>query len=120
VAVKTDLPFFFGFLTVSELFADTDENASAQAEFLFGYSRIGYFGEGSVNLDDSTVAKSADILIFGAYGTSSEICFFREDFFGDSVRILCASPTLFPFTDLERIVFSSIATAYLPMRTAIP
>lgn len=121
VAFRTDEPFFFEFLTVSHIDADSkSKSPSAHAEFLFGYTRISYFSANAPALDRSTCAMNAELLVFGALGAPPEIYFSKDEFVGNGARILCAAPYILPFTSSEGIVFSPSATVYIPMHTEEP
>ncbi|MBE6655476.1 MAG: ComEC/Rec2 family competence protein [Ruminococcaceae bacterium] len=121
VAFAKDKPFFFRFLTVSSIVEGRGSSSpnSVFAEFLFGYSRIGYFSANALGFSLADDARAADLLIFGAYPSQPKYSFRREDFIGQHARVLCTSPALFPFADKQSIVFSKVGKAYIPMRTAI-
>lgn len=121
VAYQADTPFFFEFLTVSHIVANANANfPAAHAEFLFGYERIGYFSANASEIEHSACPLAADLLIFGAWGAPNIALFPREEFISGDTRVLCAAPILFPFENMEGIVFSVKATAHLPLRTKTP
>ena len=121
VTFKEDEPFFFDYLTVSNIAVKSGKGRpeSVFAEFLFGYARIGYFSGGAVGFSRADEALASDLLIFGVYPSPPAYLFRREDFIEEHTRVFCAAPVLFPFADMRGIVFSEVGEAYIPMQTAV-
>ena len=115
VAFGADVAFDFGEMRVERLHLGT---ASKRPRFIFlevtlGDRRIQYYSADALGLSMRESALGADVLIFGTYGGTPDNYFAREDFVSPEARVLCASPTVFPFTRLDDIAFSIRGVAFV-------
>ena len=117
VTTNPQTPFFFGTLTASPIFLDKKRH-TASYEFLFGYSRIQYYGGNTLKFGNAPHAQRADAVIFGSYGGRPRYIYSREAFIAPNAHVLCGDTDSFPFSDPRGIVFARTGTVYIPMETS--
>lgn len=119
VAFPKNGAFRFAFLTVSRLVPKYEGEAprAAFAEFLFGYTHIGYYSTGILGTALQGEAFDDALLILGTFGLSQNDLLAREEYVGENAQFLCALPEFFPFADASGVVFREVGICRLPMRT---